>query len=135
MENTRPTKTEKEPESPVDTSGGSTKSRLVADTASSASLSSSAGTTATMPNGSKKTWTSAALAELRSRAGLVAGALADFQTAGGLVVVKNVEYEPGRFSVKLYLVAENLNVQVRTTADGVDFDIQPLPSGTVAEEK
>jgi hypothetical protein len=86
-----------------------------------------------MQNGSSKIWTNVELAELRSKAGLVAGALADFQAAGGLVVVKNIEYEPGRFSVKIYLVAENLNTRVQKTADGLDFDIQPLPSGSEKE--
>jgi hypothetical protein len=136
MENTQPTKTKNGSGFPVDTSDDSTKSRLVAVTEPAASRTSSPATTATMSKGSKKTWTSAALVELRSKAGLVAGALADFQAAGGLVVVKNIEYEPGRFSPKIILVADGLNVRVEKTADGLDFDIQPLPSGDkVAEEK
>lgn len=134
MENTQPMRTENESESQAAISEGSTKSGLVAATESGASLSSSQSTTATTLSGSKKTWTSAELAELRLKAGLVAGALADFQTAGGLVVVKNVEYESGKFSVKIYLVAEGLNVKTLRTADGLDFEVSPLPSGTVAEE-
>jgi hypothetical protein len=117
----------------VDTSDASTKLGLVAATESGESTSLLLATTVAMPNASKKTWANAALAELRSKAGLVAGALADFQSAGGLVVVKNIEYEPGKFSVKVYLVAENLNIRAQKTADGLDFEILPLPSGTVAE--
>ena len=135
MENTQPTKTKSESVSQVDTSGDSTRSRLVAVTEPAASKTSSPATTATMSKGSKKTWTSAALVELRSKAGLVAGALADFQAAGGLVVVKNIEYEPGKFYPKIILVADGLNVTVEKTADGLDFGVQPLPSGTVAEDK
>lgn len=133
MENTQPIKTKREPELKVDTLGGSIESKLVADMESNVSSSSSDATTATTPNVFKKTWTNLELEELRLRAGLVAGALADFQSAGGLVVVKNVEYKPGRFSVKLYLVAVDLNIQVRKTADGIDFDLSPLGSSVVAE--
>jgi hypothetical protein len=120
----------------VDTSGVSTKSGLVAVMGNGESMNLSAATSATISNASKKTWTSAELAELQSKAGLVAGALADFQAAGGVVVVKNVEYEKDKFFPKLYLVAEGLNITVAHTADGLDFDIQPLGSGSlVAEEK
>jgi hypothetical protein len=135
MENTRPTKTKNEPGSPADTSGDSIKSGLVAVTGSAESVNSSAGTTATMRKGSKKTWKNAELEELRLKVGLVAGALADFQAAGGIVAVRNIEYEPGQFSVKLYLVAEGLNLVAQRTTDGLDFEIQPLPSGIVAEDE
>jgi hypothetical protein len=133
MENTQHTKTKKGQGSKVDTSGDSTKSGLVAVMGKGVSMSLSRDTSATISNASKKTWTSAELVELRLKAGLVAGALADFQTAGGVVVVKNVEYEPGKFFPKLYLVAEGLNIKLESTPDGLDFDVQPLPSGTVAE--
>jgi hypothetical protein len=133
MENTQPTKTKREPESRADTSEGSTKSGLVAVTESAESMNLSQSTTATMQNGSKKIWTNAELAELRLKAGLVAGALAEFQAAHGLVVVKNIEYEKGKFYPKIILVADGLNVTVEKTTDGLDFDVQPLASGTVAE--
>jgi hypothetical protein len=133
MENTQPTKTKRESGSKVDTSGASTKSRLVAVTESAASMNLSQTTTATMPKGSKKTWTNAALAELRLKAGLVAGALADFQAAGGLVAAKNIEHEPGIFAVRLYLVADGASVKADRTTDGLDFDVLPLHSGIVAE--
>jgi hypothetical protein len=37
-------------------------------------------------------------------------------------------------SVKIFLVAEGLNVTIERTADGLDFVIQPLGSDLVAEE-
>ena len=129
MENTQPMKTENEHESQAVISDASTKSELVAATEKNGSTSSLPVTTATMPKGSKKTLTSAALAELRLKAGLVAGALADFQAAGGLVVAKNVENEPGKMAVKLYLVADSLNLVAQKTPDGLDFDVQPLGKG------
>jgi hypothetical protein len=135
MENTQPMKTRSESGSPAVISDGSIKSGLVADTGKGASTSLSAATSATMRSASSKTWKSAELAELRLKAGLVAGALAEFQAAGGLVAVKNVEYEPGKYSVKIILVAEGLNITKIQTADGLDFEILPLPSGIVAEKK
>jgi len=135
MEKSQPMKTKKEPELKADTSEGSTGSGLVAVMGKGVSMNLSADTTATISNASKKTWTSAELEELRSKAGLVAGALADFQAAHGVVVVKNVEYEKDQFFPKFYLVADGLNIRVTHTADGLDFDIQPLPSGTVAEQE
>ena len=52
------------------------------------------------------------------------------------MVVKNVEYEPDKFAAKIYLVAEGVNVKAYKTADGMDFEILPLGSGSiVAEEK
>jgi hypothetical protein len=135
MENTQPTKTKSESGFKVDTSDGSTKSKLVAVTEPAVSKTSSPATTATMSNASKKTWTSAELVELRSKAGLVAGALADFQAAGGIVAVSNVAYMPGLTAPKIYLVADGLSIQLERTPDGLDFDIQPLPSGIVAEVK
>lgn len=141
MENSQPMKIKRESESPAAILADSTKSGLVAVTEIGASGNSSQSTTADTPNGSRKIWTSAELAELRSKAGLVAGALADFQAANGLVVVKNIEYEPGKFSLKIYLVADGLSITKINTPDGLDFDVQPLgkaeivaaPSGIVAE--
>lgn len=135
MENGQNTQTGKGSEPKVDTLGGSTKSKNSASMPLGASESSSPlPMTATTRKDLVKTWKSAALEELRSKAGLVAGALADFQTAGGLVVVKNIEFEPGKFAPKIYLVAEGLNIRIEKTADGLDFDIQPLPSGTSGRE-
>ena len=50
--------------------------------------------------------------------------MADFQTAGGLVVVKNMEYEGGKF-VKFFLVADSNDLVATITADGIDFTIAP----------
>ncbi|MCI0551299.1 MAG: hypothetical protein L0287_10110 [Anaerolineae bacterium] len=136
MANGQNTKQLKESEPKVDTSDDSTRSKNL----ESMPLGASGNllplpTTATTPNGSARIWTNAALAELQSKAGLVAGALADFQAAGGIVVVKNIEYEPNKFSVKIYLVAEGVNVKAFKTADGLDFEVQPLGSNLVAEDK
>jgi hypothetical protein len=65
----------------------------------------------------------------------VAGALADFQAAGGIVVTKQIEHSPDVFSVKVYLVADGLSIKVNKTSDGLDFDVVAVPSGIVAEEK
>ena len=131
MENTQPMKTKNESGSPADISGDSTRSAQVEATEKGASTNSSPTTTATMQSASKKTWTSAELAELRLKAGLVAGALADFQAAGGLVVTKNIEHEPGKIAVKVYLVADGLNIMAKKTPDGLDLVAEP--SGIVAE--
>ena len=127
MESIQPTKTENASGSKADILDASTKSVPAADTASSESTSSSPITTADTPNGSSKTWTSAELAALESKAGLVAGALADFQAAGGLVAVKNIEYKTpsGTFTAtRLLLVADGANLKVRSTADGLDFQVE-----------
>lgn len=39
------------------------------------------------------------------------------------MVVKNVEYKPGKFAVKFYLVAEGLNTKVNQTPDGLDLTV------------
>lgn len=132
MENTQPTKTKNESESQADTSDASIKSGLVAVTEQSESKSSSETTTATMSKGSRKTWTSAALEELKLKVGLVAGALSDFQNAGGIVVTKQVESD-GILAIKIYLVAEGINIKSIKTQDGLDLVAEP--SGTVAEGK
>jgi len=70
------------------------------------------------------------LGELAEKASILAGALADFQAAGGLVAVKNVEYKTpsGRTftATKLYLVAEGANLKVQKTADGLDFSLSEI---------
>lgn len=127
MENTQPIKTGSEQESKAATSGASTRSGLVADMAKNESTSSQPNTTATTRKGSKKIWKNADLAELRSKAGLVAGALADFQTAKGLVAVKETTYTApsGRVckALKLFLIVEDADLVAVKTADGLDFDL------------
>jgi hypothetical protein len=122
MENTQPTNKVNVPE--PNTSGVSTKSSERASMPLGGSRSSSKIITAAMPKGSRKTWASAELAELRLKAGLVAGALADFQTAGGLVVAKNIEVRiPSGVvrAVKFYLVAEGIELRSLLTGDGIDL--------------
>ena len=122
MENTQPMRTGSESGKKAGTSGGSIKSRQVADTAKRVLGSSSKSITATTLTASPKTLTSAELEGLRSKAGLVAGALADFQSAGGLVVVKNVDYG-NVYAVKIYLVVDGASLKVNQTVDGLDFGL------------
>jgi hypothetical protein len=130
MGNIRHIKTGSGSGSPEDTSDASTRLRLVADSENSESSNSSVVTNADTPSDSIRIWTSAELAELRSRIGLVAGALFDFQTAGGLVAEKTISYKSpsGRVftATKLILVAEDLNLSVKKTPDGLDFELLPL---------
>lgn len=84
-------------------------------------------TTATTPKGSRKTSKSVDYRELRSKAGLVAGALADFQAAGGLVVRKKVAYTlpSGRTmnALKLFLIVDGADIVAVQTADGMEIDV------------
>lgn len=65
--------------------------------------------------------------ELGSKVGLVAGALADFQAAHGIVAVTNVPYTlaSGRkfTAVKLFLIVEDMHLVAARTPDGLDFKI------------
>ena len=124
MENTQSTKTGKGSEQRAAISEDLTKLPKKASTPIGASKTLRRGMTATTQRVIKLTWTSAELAELKSKAGLVAGALADFKAAGGLVAVKNLEHE-GQNVVKIYLVADNLDIIADHTTDGIDFDIMP----------
>lgn len=127
MENTQPTTTENEAGKPVDILDASTKSGPAEAMESSASTSSSPSTGAGTPSASRKIWKSAALDELKLKAGLVAGALADFQTAKGTVVVQETKYTApsGREcrAIKLFLVVEDVDLVAVRTADGIDFDL------------
>lgn len=132
MENTQPTRTASGSASQAATSGASTKSEPKGSMPLGASKNSSETTTATMQNGSPKTWTNAELEVLRLKAGLVAGALADWQTAKGIVVVKEIEYvlpSGSRMTaLKIYLVAEGMSLKAVHTADGLDFDLVAVPA-------
>jgi hypothetical protein len=79
--------------------------------------------TATIQNALRKTWTSAELEVLRSKAGLVAGALADFQAAGGLVVVRKVIVNEHIQFPKIILVAGGISININETIDGIGFDL------------
>jgi hypothetical protein len=92
-----------------------------------ASANSSKTTTATMPKGTQKTLTNAKLRELRSKAGIVAGALADFQTAGGIVAVKRERYSLADgmefYAMKIGLIVIGANVVAVQTDDGLELDV------------
>ena len=109
------------------TLGDLTKQRHKASTPLGASMSLSSGITATTQNDSQKTLTSAKLEELRSRIGLVAGALADWQTAGGLVAIKNMTgtLASGRTvkACRVVLAVDGYQLSVKMTPDGLDFDL------------
>jgi len=87
----------------------------------------SSGITATTQSDLQKTLTSAKLEELRSRIGLVAGALADWQTAGGLVAIKNMTgtLASGRTvkACRVVLAVDGYQLSVKMTPDGLDFDL------------
>lgn len=127
MGNTQPIKTGAESGKKADISDALTKSPRLASMVKSASQSSRTTTTATMQKGLPKTWTNVELGELRRKAGLVAGALADFQAAGGLIVRKEVEYTlpSGRKykALRFHLIVENANLVAEQTPDGLDFNV------------
>jgi hypothetical protein len=109
------------------TSGDLTKPPSKANMPLGESRSLSSGITATTQNDSQKTLTSAKLEELRSRIGLVAGALADWQTAGGLVAIKNMTgtLASGRTvkACRVVLAVDGYQLYVKMTPDGLDFDL------------
>lgn len=127
MENGLPTKMAKESELKADTSGGLTKSKLVAVTEKpELETSSITDTTATMQKGLPETLKSAKLQALRSKAGLVAGALADFQEAGGTVVRQEMTYNlpSGSYkALKFILAVKEIDLVADKTADGIIFDL------------
>lgn len=125
MENMPNTKTENESEPKAAISEDLAKSQKKASTGKAASRTFPSHITATTQNAFKKTLKKVDLEVLRSKAGLVAGAIQDFQDAGGLVVLKNMEYEGGKF-VKINLVAEGFNIVANHTTDGIDFFVMPF---------
>lgn len=127
MANGRRTNKATEPASKAGTSADLGKSPQVENTDGGALRSSQKTTTATMPKGSRKTWKIQELAELQSKIGLVAGALADFQTAKGRIVRDEVIYTApsGRvcMGIKLILLVEDVDLVAVKTDDGVDFNL------------
>jgi len=109
------------------TLGGLTKPLSKDSMPLGASMSLSSGTTATTPTDSPETLKNARLEELRSRIGLVAGALADWQTAGGLVAIKNMTgtLASGRVvrACRVTLAIDGAQLFVKMTPDGLDFDL------------
>ena len=127
MENGQPMKTGSESEFPEDTLGDLTKSSSLETMPLGASGSTPEPTNAITRRDSKKTLKNAELSELRSKIGLVAGALADFQEAGGMILTSEVEYKTPSGStykaVKLLLFVAGVNVVAEKTADGLDFNL------------
>lgn len=131
MENGQLTRMEGESEKKVDISDDSIKSAKLESTERDESENSHKTMTATMQKGSQKTSKNVDYQVLKLKAGIVAGALADFQRAGGIVVSTKKEYERSGskyLAVKLFLVVENMNVVAVKTADGIDFDIVAVDS-------
>ena len=134
MEYGQPIKTANASEKKADISDDLTKLPLSESMPLGASRSSSP---ATMPATTRivasKTWKNAELQELKSKAGLVAGALADFQAAGGLIHTKPFElkYPSGsKFrGVKIMLFVSHADLVADKTADGLVFR---LVAGEVA---
>lgn len=121
MGNTQPTKKENGKEKV--TLDALPKSPRLENMVDSVSKSLPKSTTATMSTALQRTWTSAELEELQRKAGLVAGALADLQTAGCLVAVRRIEYAPNTHAVKLYFAASGIDFDVIQTSDGLDFSL------------
>jgi hypothetical protein len=123
MENTQLMKTDEGKEKRADTSDVLTKSKLVAVSEQKELQNLSSNIAATTLNALPRIWQSAELEVLRRKAGLVAGALSDFQAAGGLVAVNEIEYLPGIFAVKLLIMASGSSIKCKKTTDGLDFDV------------
>lgn len=126
MENGQPTNKGKEYEKKAGFSEDSTKYPQKASMPLGASESLSKTTTATMSKGLRKTSKNVELPVLKSKIGLVAGALADFQGAGGIVTHRAVKYQAsGRTftAIKLFLIVENNSLVVVKGGDGLEFDL------------
>jgi hypothetical protein len=125
MASGQPTKPASASANQADTSGDSIKSVPSESMPQGESQNSSPTMAATTQSDSSGTLKSAELVNLQSKAGLVAGALADFQAAGGIVVSKEVAYKvpSGRIytAIKLYLIVRDAAILKRDSADGLDF--------------
>lgn len=140
MANGQRGKTGKESASTAAISGDSTKP--AGNMPPGAFVNSSKTTTATILPASRRTWTSAELEVLQSKIGLVAGALADFRTAGGIVVFKEVHYPLTNGKVwkalKINLLIENVDLIKYKAEDGITefrlVAVEPLKD-LVAESK
>jgi hypothetical protein len=127
MESGQPMKKNEEQGSKADTSGVSPKLSNSESMPLGGSQSSPSRTTATTLTDSSKTYKSAELQALRLKIGLVAGALADFQSAGGLTVMDVITYKKASGSenkaIKLLLLVRDADLVAVKTADGIDFDL------------
>lgn len=138
MENGQPTSTGNASEKKAGTSDGSMSSLPSESTAAAESRNSSPTTqaTATTRKGSKKTLKNVDLAELKSKAGLVAGVISDWQTAkGGILRVELPYTMPSGITykaLKLILYLPGHDIVAVDTPDGITFDIVAVPENLVA---
>ena len=141
MENGQPTSTENESGSKAATSDGSMSSQPSESTVPAESKNSSPTTqaTATTRKGSKKTSKNVDLAVLKSKAGLVAGVISDWQTAKGGILRVELPYTmpSGRTykALKLILFLPGHNIVAVDTPDGITFDIVAVPDSLVVEKE
>ncbi len=141
MENGQPTSTGNGNGSKADTSAGSMSSPPSESTVVAESRNSSPTTpsTATTRKGSKKTSKNVDLEELRSKAGLVAGVISDWQTAKGGILRVELPYTmpSGRTykALKLILFLPEHDIVAVDTPDGITFDIVAVTDSLVAEKK
>lgn len=138
MGNGQPTSTGNVSEKKVVTSDGSMSSQPLESTAAAESRNSSPTTpaTATTRKGSKKTSKNVDLAVLKSKAGLVAGVISDWQTAKGGILQVELPYTmpSGRTykALKLILFLPGHDIVAVDTPDGITFDIVAVPENLVA---
>jgi len=138
MENGQPISTGNANEKKAVTSDGSMSSLPLESTADAESKNSSQTTqaTATIRKGSKKTSKNVDLAVLKSKAGLVAGVISDWQTAKGGILRVELPYTmpSGRTykALKLILYLPGHNIVAVDTPDGITFDIVAVPENLVA---
>lgn len=129
MANGRIMKMGKESESQAGTSDDSIKSPQLVNTDGrvSESLSIADTSTATTQRDLQKTLPSVALEALRFKAGIVAGALADFQMAGGTIVIEPISYTlpSGSYkALKILVAVKEKSLVAVETADGLTFDVE-----------
>ena len=121
------------------TLAGSTKSKPKASMPLDGSKNTKRNTSATMSNVSPKTLKKMDLEALGLKIGLVAGAIADFQQAGGLVVMTQEEYLTSsggnNKAIKLLLLVRDVDLVAERTTDGVDFRlVDGMEIGAVPNE-
>lgn len=138
MVNGQPTSTGNASEKKADTSDGLMSSPPSESTAAAESKNSFPTTpvTATTRKGSKKTSKNVDLAELKLKAGLVAGVISDWQTAKGGILRAELPYTmPSGTTykaLKLILYLPGHDIVAVDTPDGITFDIVAVPENLVA---
>lgn len=113
-------------EPPEDTSGASGKSQAPNTAKRGSKNLSTSTTTAAIQKDSPPTSPKTELTVLKSKIGLVAGALADFQSAGGTVVRQEFTYNlpSGSYKAFKFLVAvKEFDLVAVQTDDGIDLTV------------